>query len=190
MSCVCCRTVARKFSIGGFCVCAGGLDIIKFTKNPLIYSFYVPILGCLELCLGGCAHQSPTVATGLVCCRLKWLRLFWKSHKRGLHVYYGEEKSQNRTHFDSQTHSSHNENNGVETSVPKLCVFFRIFIDLLCLLTNQNFWGRLVPPCIPASYTTVETGLEIKYRDSITAVHGIKYRNPTKSLKMSMQYSC
>jgi len=38
------RTVARKFSVGELCrsagrlcVCAGGLDIIKLTKIPLIY---------------------------------------------------------------------------------------------------------------------------------------------------------
>jgi len=30
---VCCRTVARKSSIGGLYVCAGGLDIIKFDKS-------------------------------------------------------------------------------------------------------------------------------------------------------------
>jgi len=27
------RTVARKFSIGGLCVCAGWLDILKIDKN-------------------------------------------------------------------------------------------------------------------------------------------------------------
>jgi len=27
------RTVARKFSIGGICVCAGWLDIVKIDKN-------------------------------------------------------------------------------------------------------------------------------------------------------------
>jgi len=27
------RTVARKFSIGGLCVCAGGLDTLKIDKN-------------------------------------------------------------------------------------------------------------------------------------------------------------
>jgi len=32
------RTVARKFSIGGLCSSVGGLDIIKLTKIPLIYS--------------------------------------------------------------------------------------------------------------------------------------------------------
>jgi len=46
------RTVARKFSIGGICVCARGLDIIKLTKI-LIYSVSRFNLGGLELCLGG-----------------------------------------------------------------------------------------------------------------------------------------
>ena len=32
------RTVARKFSIGGLCGSAGGFDIIKLTKAPLICS--------------------------------------------------------------------------------------------------------------------------------------------------------
>jgi len=32
------RTVARKFSVGGLCVCAGVLDITKLTKISLIYS--------------------------------------------------------------------------------------------------------------------------------------------------------
>jgi len=62
------RTVARKFSIGGFavlqwgfafCVCVGWLDIIKLTKTPFIYSVSRSNLGGLELCLGGLAHQSP-----------------------------------------------------------------------------------------------------------------------------------
>jgi len=29
------RTVARKFSMGGLCVCVEGLDIVKLTKAPL-----------------------------------------------------------------------------------------------------------------------------------------------------------
>jgi len=44
------RTVARKFSIGGLCICAGGLDIIKLTKIPHIYSgsrFHLGGLGAL-----------------------------------------------------------------------------------------------------------------------------------------------
>jgi len=54
------RTVTRNFSIGGLCssagelfVCAEGLDIIKLTKTPLIYSVSRFNLGSLELCLGG-----------------------------------------------------------------------------------------------------------------------------------------
>jgi len=41
------RTVARKFSIGGLCVCEGGLDIIKLTEIPLIYSVLCFNLGKL-----------------------------------------------------------------------------------------------------------------------------------------------
>ena len=32
------RTVARKFSTGGLCVCGGGLTFKNFTKSSLIYS--------------------------------------------------------------------------------------------------------------------------------------------------------
>ena len=74
---------------------------------------------------------------------------------------------------------------------PNFAGFFSVFSDKFPgFLTNQNFWGALVSSCIAASYTTVETGLEIKYRDSTTAIHGVKYRYPTNSLKISMQYSC
>jgi len=38
---------------GGICVCAGGPDIIKLSKIPLIYSVSRFNLGGLELCLGG-----------------------------------------------------------------------------------------------------------------------------------------
>jgi len=61
-----CRTVARKFSIGGLCssagglcVCLGGLDIIKLTKTPLIYSaspFNLEGLGAL---FGGAKTTKP-----------------------------------------------------------------------------------------------------------------------------------
>jgi len=37
---------------GGLCVCLGGLDIIKLTKTPLIYSVSRFNLGVLELCGG------------------------------------------------------------------------------------------------------------------------------------------
>ena len=48
-----CRTVARKLSTGGLCSSAGGLDIIKLTKTPLIYRVSRFNLEGLELCLGG-----------------------------------------------------------------------------------------------------------------------------------------
>jgi len=54
-----CRTLARKFSIGGLCDSSGGfaivrgLHIIKLTKTPLIHSVARLNLGDLELCLGG-----------------------------------------------------------------------------------------------------------------------------------------
>jgi len=71
-----------------------------------------------------------------------WWRVFWKSYKKGFHVYYGEEKSQIQMYFDSQSHSSHNGNKGVETSVPKLCGIFSVFSEILPgFLINQNFWG-------------------------------------------------
>jgi len=54
-----------KFLIGGFCVCAGGLDITKLTKTPLIYSVSHFNSGGLELCLGGKTHQSSPVTTRL-----------------------------------------------------------------------------------------------------------------------------
>jgi len=47
--------------MGGLCssaggvVCAGGIDIIKLTKAPLIYS----------VCLGGLSPPKPLMATGL-----------------------------------------------------------------------------------------------------------------------------
>ena len=55
-------------------------------------------------------------------CVSKMIKTFRTSHKKGLRVYYGEENSQNQTYFDSQSHSSHNQNEGVETSVPKFCL--------------------------------------------------------------------
>ena len=60
-------TVARKFSIRGLCstagelfVCAGGLDIIKLTKPPLIYSVSRFSLGGLGALFGG---DKPTKAS-------------------------------------------------------------------------------------------------------------------------------
>jgi len=51
--CVLDRTVARKFSIGGLCSSARGLDITKLTKIPLIYSVSLSIWRVLEIFLGG-----------------------------------------------------------------------------------------------------------------------------------------
>jgi len=102
-------------------------------------------------------------------------------------LYYGEEKSHIHAYFDSQSRSSHNENKGVETSVPKYCgIFFRIFRDFSRIFDKPKILTKaLVPPCTPASCTTVETGLEMKYRDPITAIHGIKYRYPTTRSKLA-----
>ena len=61
------RTVARKFSIRGLCssaeglcVCAGGLDMMKLTKIPLIYSVSRFNLGDLGALFGG---AKPTKAS-------------------------------------------------------------------------------------------------------------------------------
>jgi len=52
--------VARKFSIGGLCVCAGGLDIPKLTKTQLIYSVSRFNLGELGVLFG---EVRPTKAS-------------------------------------------------------------------------------------------------------------------------------
>jgi len=103
------------------------------------------------------------------------IKTFFGSHtEKGLHVYYGEDKSQIQTHFNSLIHHT------MRTKVSKhLCQNFGGFLWVVSeilpgFLTNQNFLGCACTPCIPASYTTVETGIEIKYRDSITAIHGVK----------------
>jgi len=58
------RTVDRKFSIGGLCVCARGLEVLKMTKTPLIYS-----ASCFNWGLGaffrGLSPPKPPVAKGL-----------------------------------------------------------------------------------------------------------------------------
>ena len=59
-----CRNVARKFSIGGLCVCFRGLDIMKLTKTPLIYSVSLFNLWSLELCLGGLSPPKPPRGDG------------------------------------------------------------------------------------------------------------------------------
>jgi len=83
---------------------------------------------------------------------------FFGSHtKEVLHVYYGEEKSQIQTYFDSQSHLTHNENKCVETSVLKFCgIFFHSFRDFSRIFDKSKLLGvRLYPPCIAAPYTTV-----------------------------------
>jgi len=67
--------------------------------------------------------------------------------------------------------------------------YFQRFCPDFCQIKTLGV--ALLPSGTPTCYTTtVETGLEIKYRHSITAIHGIKYRYLTNSLKISMQYSC
>ena len=72
------RTVAKKFSIGGLCVCLGGLDITKLTKSPLIYSVSRFNLGGLELCLVELGPpKPPPVATGLLVTRPGVQNFLW-----------------------------------------------------------------------------------------------------------------
>jgi len=61
------RTQNRRQKVfnRGLFVCAGGLNIIKLTKAPLIYNVSRFNLAVLELCLGGISHRKPPVATGL-----------------------------------------------------------------------------------------------------------------------------
>jgi len=63
--------------------------------------------------------------------------------KKDLHTFFERRlKSQIQTHFDSQAHWPRNENKGVETSAPKLCVILSGFSNILpTFSTNQNFWG-------------------------------------------------
>ena len=63
------RTVARKFSIGGFCGSAGGLDIIKLTETPLIYSVS-------RFSLGGLSSPKPPRGDGTVFSHSKIVKLY------------------------------------------------------------------------------------------------------------------
>jgi len=74
-------------------------------------------------------------------------------------------KSQIQTYFDSQSHSSYNKNKSIETSVTKFSWILPGF------LTSKLLEVGLYP----TTCTTAGTGLEIKYRDPITVIHGIKY---------------
>jgi len=53
------RTVARKSSIEGLYVCAGGLTLKKLTKTPLIYSVSYFNLGGLGAFGGASPPQPP-----------------------------------------------------------------------------------------------------------------------------------
>jgi len=57
-------TVARKSSIGGLYVCAGGLDIEKLIKTSLIYSASYFDLGGLVRCLGWLRPPKPPRCDG------------------------------------------------------------------------------------------------------------------------------
>jgi len=62
------KTVARKFSIGGLCVSAGGFGFVLgglTLKLNWFIMFHISIWGDLELCLGGLSPQKPPLATGL-----------------------------------------------------------------------------------------------------------------------------
>jgi len=49
---------------GGLFLCAWGLDIIKLTKTPLIYSVSRFNLGCLGLCSGELSPPKPPRGDG------------------------------------------------------------------------------------------------------------------------------
>jgi len=53
------RSVARKFSIGGFAVLRGGLEIIKLTKTPHVYSVSRFNLGGLGALIGVLSPPNP-----------------------------------------------------------------------------------------------------------------------------------
>jgi len=60
------------------------------------------------------------------------------------------EKSQIQTYFDSQSHPSHNENKGFETSVPQFSGIFPGFSEIFPgFSTNQNFWSAALPLSTP-----------------------------------------
>jgi len=88
-------------------------------------------------------------------------------------VYFGEEKVKfSRISTVSLIHHT------IRTKVSKhLCPNFSGF------LTYQNFWRCT---CTPRPLHHYRTGLEIKYGDPITVIHGIKYRYPTNSLAISI----
>jgi len=52
------RNVARKFSIGGLCVSAGGLDTLKIDKNSTALKCFVSQFGGLRALFGGLSPQK------------------------------------------------------------------------------------------------------------------------------------
>jgi len=59
------RIVARKFSIRGFYVFSGGLDVLKFYKNCNDLQCFIIKFGGLGASFGGLSPHKPPVATGL-----------------------------------------------------------------------------------------------------------------------------
>jgi len=70
------------FQLGDY-VCAGGTDILKFDKNPLIYSVSYFNFGVLVACLGSKPTKDP-VATGLVTNRRLFRKLYYQIMPAGL----------------------------------------------------------------------------------------------------------
>ena len=122
----------------------------------------------------------------------KLLRLFWKSHKTGIHVYYGEEKSQNQMYFDRQSYSSHNENKGVETSVPKCCgMFFHIFRYFARIFDKSKLLAvHLYPPASPPPTPLSELASRSRVETPSLLIVVLNTGCRTNSLKISMRYSC
>jgi len=65
------KTVARKFSTGGLCSSAGGIDFTKLTKTPLIYSVSrFNLGGGLGALFGGAKHTK--ASPWLRDCPISW----------------------------------------------------------------------------------------------------------------------
>jgi len=58
------RTVARKFSVGGLWVCAGGLDTAKINKNSTDLHCFMFQSGGLGTSFGGISPQKPSRGDG------------------------------------------------------------------------------------------------------------------------------
>ena len=121
-------------------------------------------------------------------CVVKMIKTFLGSHtEKGLHVSYGEEKSQIQTNFDSQSHSSQNENKVVEKSVPTFFRIFSVFSEILPgFLTNQNIWGCTCTPL----HSRLLHHCQNWPRDQVSRPHHCYMVLNTCTNKISMQYSC